>query len=51
MSTATSSELAQIARARQVHFDVEPEIVMRGSERVKVGFQVRLWGVRARSGA
>lgn len=45
MTTATTRDLAQIARARQVHFDVEPEIVIRGSERVKVGFQIRLWGV------
>ena len=38
-------ELAERARARRVHFDVEPEIVLRGSERVKVGFQVHLWAV------
>jgi hypothetical protein len=38
-------ELSEIARTRHVHFDVEPEIVLRGSERVKVGFQVHLWGV------
>ena len=43
--TATLVELSEIARTRQIHFDVEPEIVLRGSERVKVGFQVHLWGV------
>lgn len=46
MSTSTELEdLAQVARRRHVHFDVEPEIVFRGSARVKVGFQVRLWAV------
>jgi hypothetical protein len=37
--------LREIARSRRVHYDVEPEIVIRGSERVKVGFNVRLWAV------
>jgi len=45
MTSATLRELAESSRARQVHFDVEPEIVIRGSERVKVGFQVHLWAV------
>lgn len=38
-------DLEEIARTRHVHFDVEPEVTFRGSERVKVGFQVRLWAV------
>ncbi len=42
---ASLIELSEIARVRQVYFEVEPEIVLRGSERVKVGFQVHLWGV------
>lgn len=45
MTSATRNELLDIARARRVHFDVEPEVVIRGSERVKVGFQVHLWAV------
>lgn len=45
---ATLMELAEIARTRKVHFDVEPEIIIRGSERVKVGFQVHLWAVHAK---
>lgn len=47
-TSAALEELAQIARNRHVHFDVEPEVVIRGSERVKVGFQVRLWAVHAK---
>jgi hypothetical protein len=41
----TLTGLAAMARSRHVHFDVEPEIVVRGSERVKVGFQVHLWAI------
>lgn len=48
MTAATCGELARIAQARQVHFDVEPEIVIRGSERVRVGFQVNLWAVHVK---
>lgn len=44
-TSAELEDLARIARIRHVHFDVEPETVIRGSERVKVGFQVRLWAV------
>lgn len=43
-----TSELVDIARAHHVHFDVEPEVVVRPRERVKVGFEVRLWAVHAR---
>jgi hypothetical protein len=45
MTTMTRIGLAEIARAHRVHFDVEPEVVMRGADRVKVGFQVNLWAV------
>lgn len=45
MTSATWNELLEIARARRVHFDIDPEVVIRGSERVKVGFQVHLWAV------
>ncbi len=48
MTTPEPRELAEIARARQVHFDVEPEIVIRGAERVKVGFQINLWAVHSK---
>src|SRR6266540_4769763 len=41
-------ELLEIARAHHVHFDVEPEVVVRATDRVKVGFEVRLWAVHAR---
>ncbi len=49
-SGATDDALRELARSRRVHYDVEPEIVVRGSERVKVGFQVRLWAIH-RKGA
>jgi hypothetical protein len=42
------SELAEFVRAHHVHFDVRPETAMRGMERVKVGFEVRIWGMHAR---
>ena len=45
MTPTTQNDLVEIARSHRVHFDVEPEIVMRGSERVKVGFRVHLWAV------
>lgn len=48
MTTATLIERSEIARARQVHYDVEPKIVIRGSERMKVGFQVRLWAIHSK---
>lgn len=43
--TDVHDDLRQVAKERHVHFDVESEVVIRGSERVKVGFLVRLWGV------
>lgn len=45
MPSAAPNQLSEIVHARRVHFGIEPEIVIRGSERVKVGFQVNLWGV------
>ena len=46
MGSPTEMEvLRELARKRHLHFDVEPEVVFRGSERVKVGFQVHLWAV------
>jgi hypothetical protein len=36
------THLAEFVRAHHVHFEVHPETVVRGSERVKVGFEVRL---------
>lgn len=47
-SSATSDALRQVVRDRRVHYDVVPEIVFRGSERVKVGFRVRLWGIHGK---
>lgn len=41
-------ELHEIARAHHVHFDVAPEVTFRATERVKVGFEVRLWATHAR---
>lgn len=38
-------ELREIVRAHRVHFDVEPEFVLEGPDRVKVGFHVTLWAV------
>jgi len=49
-SSAANDELREVARNRRIHYDVEPEIVLRGSERMKVGFQVRLWAIH-RKGA
>jgi hypothetical protein len=43
-------DVAGIARVRQVHYDVEPEFAFRGSERVKVGFQVHLWAIHPKGG-
>jgi hypothetical protein len=37
--------LRALARRLHAHYDVQPEVVIRGSERVKVGFEVRLWAV------
>jgi hypothetical protein len=45
MTSTDALDLREIARNRHVHFDVEPEVVIRGSERVKVGFDIHLWGV------
>ncbi len=45
MTSTDAVGLSEIARNRHVHFDVEPEMIIRGSERVKVGFEVHLWAV------
>jgi hypothetical protein len=38
-------ELRALVRRLHVHYDVEPELEMRGSARVKVAQVVRLWGI------
>jgi hypothetical protein len=40
--------LRDVARRLHVHYDVGPEVVFRGGQRVMVGFEVRLWAVHAR---
>jgi hypothetical protein len=47
--TTDIEALRDIAKERHVHFDVEPEMVIRGSERLKVGFRVRLWAVHRKN--
>jgi hypothetical protein len=41
-------DLAELVRDLHIHFEVEPEVIVQGSERVKVGFEVRLWAVHPR---
>jgi len=41
-------ELAAFAREHHVHFEVQPDVLVRTSERVKIGFEIRLWAVHAR---
>lgn len=41
-------ELHELVRDNRLHFEVEPEIAIRGNERVKVGFEVRLWAAHER---
>lgn len=48
MTTDEHGELRRIARERRMHFEVAPELVLRGAERKKVGFQIRLWAVHPR---
>lgn len=38
-------ELRELVREHHVHFEVQPEVVILGSERRKVGYEVRLWAV------
>ncbi len=45
MTSSDALALREMARNRHVHFDVEPELVIRGSVRMKVGFEVHLWAV------
>ena len=44
-SDAEQADLRALVREHRVHFDVGPEIVMEAGERLKVGFEVRLWAV------
>lgn len=46
--TPPAGELATFVRDHRVHFDVMPEVTFRGSERLKVGYVVRLWAVHAK---
>lgn len=41
-------ELAALAREHHMHFDVTPDVVIRGEQRISVGFEVRLWATHAR---
>lgn len=45
VSDGEKEELRRLARAHHVHFDVGPEVVFRGTERINVGYVVRLWAV------
>ena len=42
------AELAGFAREHHVHFEVQPDVLVRDGERVKIGFEIRLWAVHAR---
>jgi hypothetical protein len=42
------SELAAFAHDHHVHFDVQPDVLIRANDRVRIGFEVRLWAVHAR---
>jgi hypothetical protein len=44
-NTTDAEEFRTLARKHHIHYDIEPEIVLQGTERVKVGFAVRLWAV------
>lgn len=41
-------ELRALVRQRHVHFEVRPELVVRGDVRLKVGFEARVWSVHDR---
>lgn len=43
-----SSALREFARRHRVHFEVRPEIDILGEDRLKVGYQLRLWAVHDR---
>jgi hypothetical protein len=40
--------LRGLVRRLHVHYDVDPEVEIRGDIRVTVAFQVRLWGLHAK---
>jgi hypothetical protein len=46
--TSDADALRAIVRRLQVHYDVEPELDLRGRSRVRVGVTLRLWGVHAK---
>jgi hypothetical protein len=48
LEESNQSEFTEFVRAHHVHFDVKPEILIQGAERVKVGFEVRIWGMHTR---
>lgn len=39
------SELREVVRKHHVHYEVQPESVIRGPERRRVGYEIRLWAV------
>lgn len=43
-----ASAIREIVRSRRVHFEVQPEVVVRGGDRLKVGYELRLWAVHAK---
>lgn len=45
MPAEETSGLREFVREHRVHYEVKPEIVIRDSERLKVGFEVRAWAV------
>lgn len=45
LADATLPGLRDLVRRHKVHYEVAPEIFFRGTEPLKVGFEVRLWAV------
>lgn len=45
MSDGELEDLQRFARVHHLHFDVAPEVVFRGTDRINVGYIVRLWAV------
>lgn len=45
MTATAQNDLTELVRAHRIHFEVEPEIVVKGPDRLKVGFQVTLWAI------
>ena len=42
------AEFAAFAREHHVHFEVQPDVLVRTGERVKIGFEIRVWALHAR---